>query len=136
MSDHQFWKQVFVLIDLVCCGAILLPVVWSIRHLQVRRNILSTFLKYFIILGCLENRWESSHQFGEVEVVSTLLHHGCLLRVLHSYHCLPAQNYSSFPGSITLDIFVTLQLILTCYHCSTSGWIRCSKKCQLSCSLS
>ena len=27
--------QVFVLIDLLCCGAILLPVVWSIRHLQV-----------------------------------------------------------------------------------------------------
>ena len=33
--DHQVWKEVFVLIDLVCCGAILLPVVWSIRHLQV-----------------------------------------------------------------------------------------------------
>ena len=35
VSDHQTWKEVFVLIDLICCGAILLPVVWSIRHLQV-----------------------------------------------------------------------------------------------------
>ena len=32
---HNFWKEVFVLIDLICCGAIMLPVVWSIRHLQV-----------------------------------------------------------------------------------------------------
>ena len=36
VSDHQTWKEIFVLIDLICCGAILLPVVWSIRHLQVR----------------------------------------------------------------------------------------------------
>ena len=35
VSDHQAWKEIFVLIDLICCGAILLPVVWSIRHLQV-----------------------------------------------------------------------------------------------------
>ena len=36
-SAHNFWKELFVLIDLICCGAILLPVVWSIRHLQVGR---------------------------------------------------------------------------------------------------
>jgi len=33
-KNHQAWKELFVLIDLICCGAILLPVVWSIRHLQ------------------------------------------------------------------------------------------------------
>jgi len=28
------WKEVFFLVDLLCCGAILFPVVWSIRHLE------------------------------------------------------------------------------------------------------
>ncbi|KAI8517761.1 hypothetical protein Bbelb_037780, partial [Branchiostoma belcheri] len=27
-------REVFILVDLLCCGAILFPVVWSIRHLQ------------------------------------------------------------------------------------------------------
>ncbi|EDO47176.1 predicted protein, partial [Nematostella vectensis] len=27
-------KELFILVDLLCCGAILFPVVWSIRHLQ------------------------------------------------------------------------------------------------------
>lgn len=28
------WRQLFFLLDLLCCGAILFPVVWSIRHLE------------------------------------------------------------------------------------------------------
>lgn len=28
------YKELFILVDLMCCGAILFPVVWSIRHLQ------------------------------------------------------------------------------------------------------
>jgi hypothetical protein len=31
---RNWWKEVFILVDLICCGAILFPVVWSIRHLQ------------------------------------------------------------------------------------------------------
>ncbi|KAK2719373.1 protein GPR107-like [Artemia franciscana] len=31
---HMTWSEMFILLDLVCCGAILFPVVWSIRHLQ------------------------------------------------------------------------------------------------------
>jgi len=27
-------RDMFILVDLVCCGAILFPVVWSIRHLE------------------------------------------------------------------------------------------------------
>merc|ERR1719474_1186189 len=33
-AGRNMWKELFILIDLVCCGAILLPVVWSIKHLQ------------------------------------------------------------------------------------------------------
>lgn len=31
---HTVWRQIFILVDIVCCGAILFPVIWSIRHLQ------------------------------------------------------------------------------------------------------
>uniref|UniRef100_A0A674BZM7 G protein-coupled receptor 108 n=1 Tax=Salmo trutta TaxID=8032 RepID=A0A674BZM7_SALTR len=33
-SEYTLWKKVLFLVDLICCGAILFPVVWSIRHLQ------------------------------------------------------------------------------------------------------
>ncbi|KZS13991.1 Protein GPR108 [Daphnia magna] len=33
-AAHMTWNEVFILVDLLCCGAILFPVVWSIRHLQ------------------------------------------------------------------------------------------------------
>ncbi|XP_059244788.1 protein GPR108 isoform X3 [Mustela nigripes] len=33
-SDYMLWKEILFLVDLICCGAILFPVVWSIRHLQ------------------------------------------------------------------------------------------------------
>lgn len=59
---HNFWKEVFVLIDLVCCGAILLPVVWSIKHLQdasstdgkaaVSLEKLKLFRHFYIMVVC------------------------------------------------------------------------------------
>uniref|UniRef100_A0A9L0TS92 G protein-coupled receptor 108 n=1 Tax=Equus caballus TaxID=9796 RepID=A0A9L0TS92_HORSE len=33
-SDYGLWKEILFLVDLICCGTILFPVVWSIRHLQ------------------------------------------------------------------------------------------------------
>uniref|UniRef100_A0A668A6Q9 G protein-coupled receptor 108 n=1 Tax=Myripristis murdjan TaxID=586833 RepID=A0A668A6Q9_9TELE len=33
-SEYGLWKEILFLVDLICCGAILFPVVWSIRHLQ------------------------------------------------------------------------------------------------------
>ncbi|XP_035383538.1 protein GPR107 isoform X1 [Electrophorus electricus] len=33
-SEYGLWMEVLFLVDLLCCGAILFPVVWSIRHLQ------------------------------------------------------------------------------------------------------
>ncbi|KAH7728167.1 seven transmembrane receptor family protein [Aphelenchoides avenae] len=31
---YYFWFEIFVFLDLVCCMAIIFPVVWSMRHLQ------------------------------------------------------------------------------------------------------
>lgn len=33
--EYLAWKNIVIMIDLLCCGCILFPVVWSIRHLQV-----------------------------------------------------------------------------------------------------
>uniref|UniRef100_A0A673IHC8 Protein GPR107-like n=1 Tax=Sinocyclocheilus rhinocerous TaxID=307959 RepID=A0A673IHC8_9TELE len=33
-SEYGLWMEILFLVDLLCCGAILFPVVWSIRHLQ------------------------------------------------------------------------------------------------------
>jgi len=61
-ATHNFWKEVFVLIDLICCGAILLPVVWSIRHLQdaqhtdgkaaVSLEKLKLFRHFYVMVVC------------------------------------------------------------------------------------
>ncbi|CAG9824807.1 unnamed protein product, partial [Phaedon cochleariae] len=32
--EYLAWKNFVILVDLLCCGCILFPVVWSIRHLQ------------------------------------------------------------------------------------------------------
>uniref|UniRef100_A0A8C3T5I9 G protein-coupled receptor 107 n=1 Tax=Chelydra serpentina TaxID=8475 RepID=A0A8C3T5I9_CHESE len=33
-TDHGLWKQILFLADLLCCGVILFPVLWSIRYLK------------------------------------------------------------------------------------------------------
>ncbi|XP_029421152.1 protein GPR108 isoform X3 [Nannospalax galili] len=61
-SDYGLWKEILFLVDLICCGAILFPVVWSIRHLQdasgtdgkVAMNLakLKLFRHYYIMVIC------------------------------------------------------------------------------------
>ncbi|XP_048197822.1 protein GPR108 isoform X3 [Perognathus longimembris pacificus] len=61
-SDYGFWKEILFLVDLICCGAILFPVVWSIRHLQdasgtdgkVAVNLakLKLFRHYYVMVIC------------------------------------------------------------------------------------
>lgn len=29
--EHRTWRDVFILVDLLCCGAILFPVVWLVH---------------------------------------------------------------------------------------------------------
>ncbi|XP_034515914.1 protein GPR108 [Ailuropoda melanoleuca] len=61
-SDYMLWKEILFLVDLICCGAILFPVVWSIRHLQdasgtdgkVAVNLakLKLFRHYYVMVIC------------------------------------------------------------------------------------
>ena len=59
---HNFWREIFILVDLLCCGAILFPVVWSIRHLQEAAHIdgkaatnlkkLKIFRRFYVMIVC------------------------------------------------------------------------------------
>ncbi|XP_046362266.1 protein GPR107-like [Haliotis rufescens] len=59
---YTTWKEIFILFDLLCCGAILFPVVWSIRHLQeasrtdgkaaMNLNKLKLFRQFYILIVC------------------------------------------------------------------------------------
>ncbi|CAM5117792.1 unnamed protein product [Natator depressus] len=61
-SDYASWKQILFLVDLLCCGAILFPVVWSIRHLQEASSTdgkaatnlakLKLFRHYYVMVVC------------------------------------------------------------------------------------
>jgi len=61
-AGRNKWKELFILVDLVCCGAILLPVVWSIRHLQEASNTdgkaamslskLKLFRHFYVMVVC------------------------------------------------------------------------------------
>ncbi|CAB4056002.1 GPR107 [Lepeophtheirus salmonis] len=60
--NHNYWKDIFILVDLICCGAIFLPVVWSIRHLQessgtdgkasISLEKLKLFKHFYIMVVC------------------------------------------------------------------------------------
>eukprot|EP01089_Gocevia_fonbrunei_P015551 TRINITY_DN4570_c0_g1_i1.p1 TRINITY_DN4570_c0_g1~~TRINITY_DN4570_c0_g1_i1.p1 ORF type:complete len:474 (-),score=55.27 TRINITY_DN4570_c0_g1_i1:66-1487(-) len=56
------WKEVFRLVDIACCGAILLPIIWSIKHLRdaaqidgkAKRNMekLNLFKQFYLLVVC------------------------------------------------------------------------------------
>ncbi|XP_036892942.1 protein GPR107 [Sturnira hondurensis] len=61
-TEYALWKDSLFLVDLLCCGAILFPVVWSIRHLQeasatdgkaaVNLAKLKLFRHYYVLIVC------------------------------------------------------------------------------------
>ncbi|XP_038600427.1 protein GPR107 [Tachyglossus aculeatus] len=61
-TDYGLWKDSLFLVDLLCCGAILFPVVWSIRHLQeasatdgkaaINLAKLKLFRHYYVLIVC------------------------------------------------------------------------------------
>ncbi|XP_047326972.1 protein CANDIDATE G-PROTEIN COUPLED RECEPTOR 7-like [Impatiens glandulifera] len=61
-QDSYTWKQVFLLVDVICCCAVLFPIVWSIKNLReaartdgkaaVNLMKLTLFRQYYIIVIC------------------------------------------------------------------------------------
>ncbi|XP_033829600.1 protein GPR108-like [Periophthalmus magnuspinnatus] len=109
-SEYSLWKQILFLVDLICCGAILFPVVWSIRHLQeasstdgkaaVNLEKLKLFRHYYVMIVCyiyftriiaillkitMPFQWQWCYEF--LVEVSTLI-----FFVLTGYNFRPASN--------------------------------------------
>lgn len=61
-QDWVTWKQVFLLVDVICCCAVLFPIVWSIKNLResartdgkaaVNLMKLTLFRHYYIVVIC------------------------------------------------------------------------------------
>ncbi|KAF7654925.1 hypothetical protein LDENG_00063200 [Lucifuga dentata] len=109
-TDYALWKEILFLVDLICCGAILFPVVWSIRHLQEASSTdgkaamnlekLKLFRHYYVMIVCyiyftriiaillkvtMSFQWQWCYEF--LVEVSTLI-----FFVLTGYKFRPASN--------------------------------------------
>ncbi|XP_028454285.1 protein GPR108 isoform X2 [Perca flavescens] len=108
-SEYYLWKEILFLVDLICCGAILFPVVWSIRHLQEASSTdgkamnlekLKLFRHYYVMIVCyiyftriivillkvtMPFQWQWLYEF--LVEVSTLI-----FFVLTGYKFRPASN--------------------------------------------
>ncbi|XP_069465360.1 protein GPR107 [Ambystoma mexicanum] len=61
-TEYGLWMEILFLVDLLCCGAILFPVIWSIRHLQeasatdgkaaINLAKLKLFRHYYVMIVC------------------------------------------------------------------------------------
>lgn len=62
IAEYAFWYKIFYLVDLLCCGAIIFPVVWSIHHLQeasqtdgkavINLQKLQLFRHFYVMIVC------------------------------------------------------------------------------------
>ncbi|EEB19259.1 protein GPR107 precursor, putative [Pediculus humanus corporis] len=61
-AEQQTWWDIFILVDILCCGAIMFPVVWTIKHLQeasytdgkaaINLRKLKLFRHFYIMIVC------------------------------------------------------------------------------------
>ncbi|KAG4172774.1 hypothetical protein ERO13_A11G018400v2 [Gossypium hirsutum] len=61
-QDRATWKQLFLLVDVICCCAVLFPIVWSIKNLReaartdgkaaVNLMKLTLFRQYYVVVIC------------------------------------------------------------------------------------
>ncbi|XP_050683172.1 protein GPR107 [Leptidea sinapis] len=60
--EHNTWRILFIFVDMICCGAIMFPVVWSIHHLEdssttdgkaaVNLRKLKLFRHFYVMILC------------------------------------------------------------------------------------
>ncbi|XP_042621608.1 protein GPR107-like isoform X5 [Cyprinus carpio] len=110
-SEYTLRREILFLVDLICCGAVLFPVIWSIRHLQEASNTdgkgdamnlekLKLFRHYYVMIVCyiyftriiaillkltVPFQWQWCHEF--LVEVSTLI-----FFVLTGFKFRPASN--------------------------------------------
>ncbi|XP_072930795.1 protein GPR107 [Epargyreus clarus] len=61
-AEHNAWRSLFFFVDMICCGAIMFPVVWSIHHLEdssttdgkaaVNLRKLKLFRHFYLMILC------------------------------------------------------------------------------------
>uniref|UniRef100_A0A3Q0S7Z6 G protein-coupled receptor 108 n=1 Tax=Amphilophus citrinellus TaxID=61819 RepID=A0A3Q0S7Z6_AMPCI len=102
-SEYYVWKEILFLVDLICCGAILFPVVWSVCACGITAmNLekLKLFRHYYVMIVCyiyftriiaillkitMPFQWQWCYEF--LVEVSTLI-----FFVLTGYKFRPASN--------------------------------------------
>uniref|UniRef100_A0A674C0G0 G protein-coupled receptor 108 n=1 Tax=Salmo trutta TaxID=8032 RepID=A0A674C0G0_SALTR len=98
-SEYALWKEVLFLVDLICCGAILFPVIWSV-YSAMNLEKLKLFRHYYVMIVCyiyftriiaillkvtVPFQWQWCYEF--LVEVSTLI-----FFVLTGYKFRPASN--------------------------------------------
>uniref|UniRef100_A0AAR2KDN9 GOST seven transmembrane domain-containing protein n=1 Tax=Pygocentrus nattereri TaxID=42514 RepID=A0AAR2KDN9_PYGNA len=51
-SEYGLWMEILFLVDLLCCGAILFPVVWYAIHSAINLAQLKLFRHYYVMIVC------------------------------------------------------------------------------------
>ncbi|XP_018648996.1 putative lung seven transmembrane receptor [Schistosoma mansoni] len=80
-ARYATWKEIFIFVDLACCGAILFPVVWSIKLLKaasqtdgkaaINLRNLRLFRHFYILEFFVDISLNWSIEFGQHQVVET-----------------------------------------------------------------
>ena len=105
-ADWAAWRDILHLFDIICCCAILFPIVWSIKHLR-EAAATGAFASHVFhgLLACTlraswmsENRyynvarrrWQGRGQRGEAHALPPVLHDGGVVHLLHADYSLLA----------------------------------------------
>ncbi|GIY55939.1 protein GPR107 [Caerostris extrusa] len=123
-SQHYTWREIFILVDLICCGAILFPVVLSIRHLQeasqtdgkaaINLEKLKLFRHFYVMIVCY---------IYFTRIIVTFIKNSI------SHHCsgqgnLPSERHPQFqviPNSYKRHVPFDNLLFLS-QSCAIRGW--------------